>query len=115
MPTFPLPHEEMKEADKEEEGVKQEILWEAEWSDSDDDEAHDFRPPRQPQQQTRPAPRHVPEGGMCLMGQYLLGVLFAGLCGFFTKRVLFREAAGGGAVPYSFLLLVLDGLMVRVV
>jgi len=49
---------------------------------------------------------------MCLMGQYLLGSLFGGLCGFVTKRIAFREVAAGAA-PYSWTLLGLDVLMVR--
>ena len=50
--------------------------------------------------------------GMCLMGQYLLGSLFGGLCGFVTKRIAFREVAAGAA-PYSWTLFCLDLLMVR--
>ena len=48
---------------------------------------------------------------MCLMGQYLLGSLFGGLCGFVTKRIAFREVAAGAA-PYSWTLFGLDVLMV---
>lgn len=48
---------------------------------------------------------------MCLMGLYLVGSLFGGLCGFVTKRIAFRDVAAG-AVPYSSTLFALDGLMV---
>lgn len=111
MPSFPVTSERAEEEEKDmlaevawgEDDWDEESSWEGEEEEKDNDDSSSPR-------QGRRGRGGDGGDGMCLMGLYLVGSLFGGLCGFITKRIAFREVAGG-AVPYSRTVFALDVLM----